>query len=435
MKLRLTLTLSLAAGLISTACGGTAANGVNVILISLDTTRADHLSLYGYERDTTPNINRFAARGTVFERNYAQAPNTAPSHTTMLTGLYPSVHGVWSHGMTPDPRIPVLPQVFQQHGYRTVAWVQLQGGTYNRGFDEYHDMQRRWAYVPERPKEIVDWLRDNGDRPFFMMVHTYEPHAPYHPPEAFRLRYDEPYEGPLRQEIVEVDDLRKFNEGEWPLREQDLRHIIALYDAEIAYIDDRLGVLFDALDELGLADRTVVALVADHGEEFNDHGQVGRHSYTIYNELMHVPMLIVGPGVEAGVRVDTPVGNVDLAPTLLSLAGIAVPRIYQGVDLAPLWRGEEFPVRPVVVERPGQRAIISGRFKYHDDGRLFDLEADPYEQVDVAAEHATEVAFLRDRLDRWLASVAKLQERVAPAGDVRLTQEERERLKALGYLQ
>lgn len=421
--------------LVGAAGCGSGTTGVNVILISIDTLRADHTSLYGYERPTTPYIEALAARGVVFDKAYSQAPNTAPSHTTMLSGTYPSGHLVWAHGMMPSEGLPTLPKLFQANGYRTVAWVQLEGMTYNAGFDEYHYMAKRWSYVPERPGEVVDWLRENGDQPFFMFLHTYEPHAPYHPPEEYRAKYDTGYEGHLRKDIIKVDELALMNSGETPATQAELDHVIAMYDAEIEFLDQRLSVVFDALEELGLADNTVIALVADHGEEFGERGQIGRHSYTIFNELMHVPMFFVGPGIPAGMRIDTQVGNVDLAPTLLTLAGIEVPRIYQGIDLATLWNGTAEGVRPVVVERPDEQAIIAGGWKYFSGGQLYDLTNDPGETTDVAADNPSEAAFLRDQLDRWLAETHRVQETVGPAGGERLTREERNRLRDLGYIQ
>ncbi len=415
-------------------CGG-GGTGVNVILISIDTLRADHTSLYDSGRHTTPNIERLGGRGVIFENAYAQAPNTAPSHTTMLSGVYPSAHLVWSHGMMPNPSLPTLPKLFQEAGYRTAAWVQLEGMTYNAGFDEYHYMAKRWSYIPERPAEVVQWLRDNRDQPFFMFLHTYEPHAPYHPPEQYRAKYDTGYDGQLRNDIIKIDELALMNSGEMPSTQAELDHVMAMYDAEIEFIDQRLSVVFDAIEELGLSDNTVVALVSDHGEEFGERGQIGRHSYTIFNELMHIPMVFVGPGIPEGMRIETQVGNVDLAPTLLGLAGIEVPRVYQGIDLASLWNGESDEVRPVVVERPDEQAIIAGNWKFFSGGQLYDLATDPGETVDVSEANPTQTAFLRDQLDRWLAETQRVQDVVGPVGGERLTRQERNRLRDLGYIQ
>lgn len=415
-------------------CGG-APSGPNVILISLDTTRADHLSVYGYERDTSPGLERLGERGVVFESAYTQAPNTAPSHTTLLSGLYPSVHRVWAHGMMPDPSLPMLPQLFRDAGYQTVAFVQLEGDTYRAGFEEYNFRGRRWSMDPERPQAMIDWMEQRGAEPFFMFVHTYEPHADYEPLDEYRRLFDQPYEGPMRHDRVTIDDLRDFNEGSVELSAADLHHIVALYDAEIAFTDERIGQLLDGVERLGLAGNTIIVLMADHGEELGERGQVGRHSYTIYNELMHVPLLMAGPGVAAGLRLDDAVGIVDIAPTLLDLAGIEAPSIYQGGSLTSLWRQPSDDTRYIVVERPGQQAIIGGGMKLHSDGRLFDLIADPGETRDVAADHAANAAFLGGRLDRWLAQVMRLQASVGGAGDVQLSPEERDRLKALGYVQ
>jgi arylsulfatase A-like enzyme len=388
-----------ALALLAAACGGGAgpdappAARPNVILISLDTLRADHLSAYGYERETSPHIDALAARGVLFEDAVSTTSWTLPAHLSMLTGLSISAHGVcddrlWqATGPDGEPlEIPLrgtfLPELLQAAGYRTAGfytWKYLEPRFgFGPGFDTYArlghsvfshpELSQRFealraagkaeelkAWMAESPElfdeqrptsgEAVDaalaWLdaRD-GDAPFFLFLHLFDVHDGYVPPPPFDARFTDPgYAGPITG--------RKVTAPDSPVRPDmdpaDLVQLVALYDGEIAWVDSQVGRVLDRLRELGIAEDTLVVLTSDHGEEFFEHG-AKTHRAQLYKESVHVPLIVAWPGgLPAGRRVAGPVGIVDVAPTIAGLAGIPVPRGLTGRDLSAVARGAENP--------------------------------------------------------------------------------------------
>ncbi len=407
----------------------------NVIIISLDTLRADHVGAAGYERDTTPNIDQLAEEGTTFLNNYSQAPNTAPSHTSILASLYPSVHGVYRHGQVLDPEVQTLPEVFQQAGYRTAAFTQLNGETYKQGFDHTHFLESpsNAGKGLEDTRVIQKWISESSDQPFFLFVHSYDVHLPYSPPQRFIDLFASGYDGPLPV-WIQRQDINQINRGELDLTARDYQYIVDLYDAELYRADEILGTLFDHVRQAGIWDDTLILVFSDHGEEFGEHGLYGRHTYSLYNELLRTPLILRGPGVPAGKKVTQPTRNIDIAPTLLRLAGLEPPETFMGEDLQPVWKGREQTPREVVAERRVDRILIRDRYKYFSDGRLFDLHLDPTEQEDIAMTHPEIAQEMREGLDGWIRSFIVLQKEVASSDDILLTWEEEKRLRALGYL-
>lgn len=409
----------------------------NIVLISLDTLRADHLGVYGYDRDLSPNLDRMAARGVVFRNHYSQAPNTAPSHTSVLTGLFPSVPGIWGHGELLDPAVPVIPEMFREAGYTTAAFVQLPGESYKRGFDVYtglsHDasFRRRAEATMDAVYEFVEAPREE---PFFLFLHTYSVHLPYNPPQEFADRYWGDYDGTLGKSIRR-GDVDRINERGDDVTDADRQHVVDMYDAEIATLDHDLGAMFDRFEAQGLFDDTIFAIIADHGEEFGDHGLYGRHTYSLYEELLRTPLIMFGPGVPEGVDVEMPSRNLDVAPTLLRMAGIDAPQAMQGFDLEPLWDGTETEPRVVLAEKKEYRVFIVDGFKYDTDvGALYDLRQDPGELFDVREEYPDKVVEFERLIAAWETELARAAANVGNPGAVQLSPEEVRRLRALGYL-
>ncbi|HXJ37536.1 MAG TPA: sulfatase [Candidatus Eisenbacteria bacterium] len=292
----------------------------NVLLISLDTLRADAVGAYGQRWPTTPHVDReLAGRGTLFERTVAPFPLTLPSHVSMLTGLYYRSHGVRRLGEVLAPGIATLAQALRAQGYATTAFTEdgflLAESGIDRGFGLYDEnkAQQGTGHAMETFGRGATWLRAHAGRRFFLFLHTYQVHAPYFPPEAYRT---------LFEDIATIP----------PGIERD--HLRYLQEARVA--DDAVGTVLKALADLGLEDDTLVVLTSDHGEEFLEHGQ-RFHGYQLYDETLRVPLVLRWPGhVPAGRRVATPVSLVDLAPTILHLAGApAVPGV-DGTSLAPL---------------------------------------------------------------------------------------------------
>jgi len=289
----------------------------NVILITLDTTRADRMGFLGSKRGLTPKLDEMARQGVAFTRAYSHVPLTTASHTTILTGTYPQFNHVNDFGVPLSARLPYVPDLLHQHGYRTGAFVgslildPLDGTApgFDRGFDVYdagfHLRRRgmdRYRSVERRAGEVVDhalgWLSQVPNGPFFLWVHFYDAHDPYDPPPPYIEQYaSQPYDG------------------------------------EIAYTDACLGKLLDALRKHGLYDETLIAVMADHGESLGAHGE-NTHGVFLYDETLHVPLLIKLPlNRFAGKHVETRVGLVDVAPTILSAAGFTAPHEMQGESL------------------------------------------------------------------------------------------------------
>ena len=404
----------------------------NLLLVTFDTTRVDRLGTYGRANARTPTLDRLASRGVVFEQCRSSAPITMPSHSTMMTGLYPHAHGVRDNGLfaLPESRT-TLAEILRGRGYATAAvtgsFVLDRRFGLSQGFDLYEDKVRReyenfWGqrtveknalFFDERPAEhvnaaILPWLRKNRDKPFFAWVHYWDPHQPHIPPAPYR-------------EVFAKD----------------------LYQGEISYADAALGQLLAELEAAGVAERTVVMMTSDHGEGLDEHNEA-THSLLVYDGTLHVPLIVAGPGVASGKRVRERVGTVDILPTALELLGAPPSPGIQGRSLTPLWKGKEGEddrhayysetLSPRVSHGLGElRAWFEGRFKYIHGPRseLYDLRADPAERRNLIADDPETAAALRDRLARFLERTARpAAEAAAPAADA----ENLERLAALGYV-
>jgi arylsulfatase A-like enzyme len=333
-----------------------------VILISLDTLRADHLGAYGYPRPTSPFLDSLAARGTLFENAVAQLPGTLPSHMSIFTGLYPAEHGVYPPEAVLSTRLPTLPEVFRAHGFRTGGHSEggyLEGRYgFARGFEEWTDphpmVERggRLVKVPEAVKRTfeagLDFVRRARQaEAFFLFLHTYSVHDPYDPPQPYRSQF---WKGPAPAGAFPPDgeELSAFNAGGRRLAPGAVAYYQALYDAQIRYTDDVLREFFAGLDALGLRDQVTVVITSDHGEEFLEHGKLAHEQ--VYHECLHVPLLVVRPGGKPGARVAALVQSIDIAPTLYELAGVpaaARPKM-SGRSLVPLLEGGS--------ARPGREA-------------------------------------------------------------------------------
>lgn len=373
----------------------------NVILYLVDTLRADRLRAYEPgTRVRTPALERFVERAAVFERSLSQSNWTKPSVATLLSSLLPWQHGAITRTAVLPGSIPLLQEHLQGRGYFTAGFVTnsfvSERFGFKRGWDEWSHSRltgrSRAALVAD---EVLGWLDERpAFQPFFLYVHTTDPHSPYAPPrDVFELYDADPYDGAVSfaRDPLLLDTIRK---GGLPLDERDRLRLEALYDGEVTYHDEHFGRIVEGLAARGLADETLVVLVADHGEELFDHGSVG-HGHTAWQELVHVPIIVRWPGVtEAPVRIGDPAGLVDVAPTILDILGIPVPGGMRGRSLAPLLLGEPStaPRGAVCGIKDTWRCLVAGRYKLleHATSRhattamLFDLEADPDELVDVA---------------------------------------------------
>ena len=411
----------------------------DLILVSIDTLRPDHLGCYGYPRDTSPEIDRLAETAVRFETAIAQAPSTLPSHASILSSMLPSQHGaLYSRNQGLADEIFTVTEALRDAGYRTSAFT---GGgqmapefNLNQGFEVYLSEH---GTLPEKVEHAIEWLKKlPSNEPAFIFLHTYDVHHAYEPDAKTMARFDSGYEGKLPDRI-EVDLLKRINghRGMEPLEidAADLQHIINAYDAEIAEMDVGIGELIDKLKRIGRYQNTVVIITSDHGEEFGEHGRVGWHSHNLYDHQLKVPLILRLPNDKyAGTVVRPQVRGIDLAPTLLELAGVEAPPSFQGqsllLRLGPDADTEHWLARS---ERDGKKdpldvSLRDGRFKWYK-GRLFDLQEDPLEQHDRSDLHPEVAA----RLDTELKK--KIPPMITSARELMLEKETRRRLKELGY--
>jgi len=443
------------------------ADGPNVVLVSIDTLRADHLGGYGHARPTSPTIDRrLAAAGVTFERCLSQSPKTTPSHMTMLTSLYPCVHGIslWQGtepGPVLNPAVHTLAETLKNAGYATGAFTGRGHVHRSRGFGQGFDVYRhrrpygRAADGPMRELEqALAWVEGNRHRKFFLFFHTYAVHDPYLPPLEHVEAFDDGgYQGPLRQVIHELRsggrDWDQAHRVFWEAVDTSdpgaVRFLEQLYDGAIRHADDAIvGALLDRIDELDLAGETLVVLTSDHGEAFGEHGRFLHGD--LHVETLHVPLILRFPGrLPGGARVRTPVRLLDLMPTVLDLVGLPPPPGIQGRSLVPLilaaapWDEAGVPSEFNDGRTEGSfESIRRSGLTYIVDGRreqLFDHENDPEERRDLARERDPELETLRQELASWQAECRRLGDELGPktettAPDARTL----EQLRALGYV-
>lgn len=417
-----------------------------VILISIDTLRADHLGCYGYGRPTSPHIDEFSRDAVLFERCISQSTSTLASHGSMLTSLLPVHHGASFTRTAPlPPSVTTLAEVLKGAGYKTMSvndggQIAPQFGL-GKGFDLYDNLDLYFAphqlYFKRTAAKAVDWLEANTGAKSFLFLHTYETHHPYTPKkEALRL-FEKSYAGPLPADIS-VDLIGKINAGAVKLSPGDKAHIVAAYDAEIRSMDEAFGAFIAYLKKKGLYENAVIIFTSDHGEEFGEHGIMASHSEDLYTEQTHVPLIIKFPGARhASQKAGALVRSIDIMPTLLDLLGLPIPLACEGTSLLPLARGKR-PKEPLyaVSQRDmletypsGFWSITDGKWKLFD-AKLFDLENDPQEKTDVSAAHPDLKLKLRRRVLRMMGKsrVEALQEKA------KVDEALKERLRSLGYI-
>lgn len=380
--MRIALLLGITIMLFASACSFRHARYPNIVLICIDGCRADHLSAYGYARETSPNVDQLAREGVTFLHNYAQANESLYSHASLFSSRYPTEIGPldFTHFRI-TAGLETLPVILKQIGYRTGGFT---GGGYvihdfgfNKGFDSFNDLMGFEGFAISEPKAIR-WIRDNRQSPMFVFLHGYDCHRPYYVPTIFRHGFDAEYNGDADRYLADITTLDHIYNSvyypdfqfvhEWsaagqrliephaydklsaaiqreglrgtPLSKRDIEHIIAHYDSAVLYADTWLGVFFAQLRELGLnASNTLVVVLADHGEDLMEHGFFN-HRIGLQTANLHVPLIFWGAGVTThGARYDGVTENVDAMTTILSLIGQRPPVSARGKDLSPLLNG------------------------------------------------------------------------------------------------
>ncbi|MCP4592697.1 MAG: sulfatase [bacterium] len=426
----------------------------NVLMIVVDTLRADKLGCYGSPLGLTPQIDAFAAGGTRFETTYAHAPWTLPSFASLLTSTYPVEHGAGGQVGRWRPlrgSARTLAECFRDAGYATGAVVNVDFLTQPFGMNQGYAAADYDFHAPSDNVNMRDatattsaalgWLGRRDDRPFFMMVHYFDPHVVYAPPATFRRKFASPEDREGSNWVFGTrGDMMGLRRGTRRLEPEIIRRVEKLYDGEVAYADQQIGRLLAELNKLGLADSTIVMITADHGEEFLDHGGF-EHGHTLYDELLRVPLIMCYPPRLPRGTVVAPVGQIDVAPTLCALAGIDPEPSFAGRSLLPLVDGGAWEDRPILAMGNFWGPPLSGlRMGDHKIVRmpngisLYRVSSDPRELTDLASSVP-----VRESLEAKLAQViAAAAARGAGAGagsTVILSPEELERLGSLGYLE
>lgn len=475
------------------ACGACRASPVDpgadpgsrssVVLIVVDALRADHLGTYGYSaRPTSPNIDRWAGRGLVFERAWATSPWTLPSFGSILTGHLPSAHAAGievgegagaaveagaevevvaaRNFVTLPEAVPTVAGILAAQGFATGALVA------NPFLDPRFGLGRGFAYYDHydtsnsevrRAAEVVDlaleWIDANSSRPFFLLVHLFDPHLDYDAPAPFGGRFAVTGTATAATTAAGEEGLELPVQGLWPIRNRltdmsaaERDFITAAYDEEIAYVDAEVGRFLQGLEDRGALDSALVALTADHGEELFEHGGF-EHGHTMFDEVLRVPLILWGPRVAPG-RESAPVSLIDLVPTILEAAGVASSggdarafpeHSLPGLSLLDTARSTWPEQRALIAERllygPEAKAIVRWPYKAIleiESGKamLFDLEEDPGEHHDLAAQRPAALTALLGELAERLSAAGALG--VATAADI--DEGLLRRLRALGYI-
>jgi arylsulfatase len=408
-----------------------------VVLIVLDAARVDHFGLYGYSRDTTPEIDRLGRESLVFTQVVAECSYTLCSMPSLLTGLSYVRHGLVRHDLVLDAGVGTLAERLTAAGYRTVGYT---SNPYNstatglqRGYEEFHEI---WSTDPaEITAEVTALLAaGGGERPLFLMLHYVPPHEPYDPSPEFDIFGDGSYAGPVTSDR---DLVQALYANEIELDEADLAELVALYDGNLRRADAAVGRVLAALRGAGIYDDTLVVVTSDHGEAFLEHGWIG-HNKTIHDEMLRVPLVVKLPSSwpAEGVATDRLTGLADVATTIDRRLGLDAPPEARGQDLLASADDAE----RILFLRSAQEGfpyvgVRTRRFKaILREGhlpKLYDVRADPGEKRDLFAEHPLLHAGLTVLLSHAMKEDAKLRARVRAAD---ISEEQRKMLEALGYL-
>ena len=421
--------------------------GRNLLLYVIDTLRADHLGMYGYPRDVSPHLDRFAAGATLFANAHAQASWTRASMASLFTGLWPGLHGATGRKDRLSPEAVTLAELLQQGGYQTKALTMNAMVSPTFGFDQ--GIEVHTTTEVDDPLVLLpmleEWL-DGYDpkRPFFLWIHVLGPHDPYTPPAELRERFvrdDRLVEGLEQPPHLHQERMLRHPESD---REQAVARWLDLYDGEIVQYDEAFRSMMELFAARGLLDSTLIVVVSDHGEEFLEHGNIV-HGNSLFAESIRVPLVIRHPDRGHGRRVGRVVDHLDLMPTMLDWAGIEAPEGIEGASLLPLLDDPQAPHRRfsfqhVELEDTFHTAVTEGRWRLVQDrsvadGRiryfwLFDQVHDPQDRVNAAQFYPVRVGFMERLIEARL-----LQQPAWETAEAELDEKTEEALRALGYLQ
>lgn len=455
--------------------------GPNVIVYLLDSLRADHVGIYGAKNETTPAIDRLAHEGAWFSHCSSQASWTQPSVPSILTSLYPPEHGSIDDGIKVSEGVVTLAEQFRMSGYLTAGFLGNSKTGVASGLDQGYDQLFERPAVIGTPetlnrtaevdyskqsgekinRRLIPWLEKNVDRRFMLYVHSMDPHLPYLPPPPYDTMFATGYRGPVDGSNGKWDRQSGFWAARTP---EEIAHVMSLYDGDIRCNDDAIGELLAAIERLGLSRDTIIIIVADHGDEFHEHGWFG-HGQSLYEELLHVPLVVHWPGAIApGQRIDLPIQTIDIYPTLCALAGLPPVEDVRGRDRAAMLArvdtaaggpaGNGSPQNPGASTQAPSAAEPLFAWRYPREGEeevsvfdgqyklirrpvsgdlLFDLLADPGETTNLARSSVDRVDRLDQEIESWWAGRSRIVSGSDSTG-IEIDQERMKWLEALGYV-
>ena len=407
----------------------------NVILIGIDSLWADHMSCYGYHRQTTPHIDKLATQGVLFEKNYCPHVPTTSAYASMLTGMdcFSTEVVALRHRGGLTPKISTLPEIVREAGYDTTC-VGFTGNPSSRGFDKYLDY-KAWGSWEENPLRKAELLNDvslpeldrlaGGDKPFLLFLRHMDPHSPYLPPEPFNNMFHTGDAFDKRNKSMDpVWAFKPFADffASWmPPGVTDIEYIVALYDGAVAYMDACIQQILNRVEELGIAEDTLIALNGDHGETLADHDCYFDH-HGIYDCTLHVPLVLKMPGtLPEGRRVPGYTSHQDLVPTILNLIGVKSKIKFDGSNLMPLVNGKQLHTRSefYITEATWMRkhgwrtpewklmVALEPDFHFKPEVELYNMVQDPGENVNLAKKEPGVVQVLKDRMEAWIVKREK----------------------------
>jgi arylsulfatase A-like enzyme len=431
---------------------------LGVVLITVDTLRADYLSCYGHTRILTPSFDKLASGGVLFRQAISQSTTTTPSHTSILTSLYLQDHNVYSNFEAVGNAPKTLAEVLVGRGYSTFSIVNMkhlnpEASNLGQGFQQTvlsGNMRRARPTI----EQFLNWLDRLGEKPFFAWIHFSDVHTPYRPPPPYdRFYYSDDERDPSKHSLARIWHLLPEHMTDHPFFQAwlegitDADWVLSQYQGAVTYVDDEVGRLMDALQERELLSRVAIVLTADHGESLGEHDMYFVHT-GLYEPTVHVPLITYFPGASRqGIQVREVVESLDIYPTILEYLDVPTPRGIRGHSLWPLIRGEVQPERIALVEHAGRNlvALRSDRYKYirhlrtlhiqpsypfvegHEE--LYDLKADPAEVNNIAESHPEVVRVFQKELSRRRGERLNLER-----GTPQINQETLEVLRALGYV-
>jgi len=404
----------------------------NIILISIDTLRQDHVGIYGYKRNTTPTIDKIAKEGIFFENAFSSASWTLPAHMSMFTGLPPSVHSVEKKTNKLSKNIQTLTQLIKSKGYKTAAIVTLPFVSakygFARGFDKFTEIFKKKSRIVS--DNALSWLKTNKDKQFFLFLHFCDVHWPYLPPAKFAEEFGIDTKNSKWREWGRLVSLRKFSDPEIPMSKKMRKNVIGLYDGEILNVDDKISRIINYLKKENIYENTILIITSDHGEEFKEHNSFG-HGHSLYSEVINVPLIIRFPKkIKSNIKTKDPVIISDIPLTLLNMLDISPPPQFEkySVNLEKYFNGSQDKktgerklfVESILGSGPKRFAIIKRNHKYFASYKfhplkknhkwiqipesLFDIMNDPKDLINISPDKTSDkkISFLQKNLKSHL---------------------------------